>query len=309
MLKRGIIAAFAFALLPLPSWGAMQLTPADGGPGGGEYRITCPIASFVIGFNVRVGYWLDQLEPVCGLIDLDNPGNATGSFHFKKIVDAMEPRVTGGSGGGYTDVSCPDSDEVVVAIEVEVAHSDGNIYASNLFPICQRIKPPGDRAQGHGARFGGKSGPTYENVGVLSCPPGQWAVGIHGNSGSYIDSVGLVCDDAFRPGGVSTAPAPASPKIIALPKTTTSKDPALQALTTFGQQFPAPTINGAGVDVCLHWGTSCGAPAADEFCRRKGFTASVSNAVQNDAPPTLILGDNAVCKDPGCDRFSAISCR
>jgi hypothetical protein len=309
MLMRTVVAALAAALLPLPSWAAMQLTPARGGPGGGEYRITCPIASYLIGFEVRVGYWLDQLEPICGLIDFDNPGNAAGSYRFKRVVDAMEPRVTGGSGGGLTETSCADLDQVVVAIELEIAHSDGDTYASNVFPICQRMGPPGDRREAHGARFGGKTDPTYENVGVLSCPQGQWAVGVHGASGIYIDSLGLVCDDAFRPGGVTKAPAPASPALVLVPQKTANKDPYLKALGALSHEFPAPTIDGAGVDVCLHWGSSCGAPAADEFCRRQGLTASLSSTVQNDAPPTLILGDNAMCKDPGCDRFSAISCK
>jgi hypothetical protein len=286
----------------------MQLTNAVGGAGGGEYRITCPIASFLIGFNARVGYWLDQLEPVCGLIDLDNPGNAAGSFHFKRVVDAMEPRVTGGTGGEYTDVSCPDSDEVVVALEVEVAHSDGHTYASNFFPICQRIRTPGDRSQGHGARWA-HSGPTYEKVGVLSCPPGQWAVGVHGTSGIYIDSLGLVCDDAFRPGGVSQAPAPKPAGKIILSPVEMTGGAASAVLKALFHEFPAPLINGAGVDACLHWGTECGDAAANEFCKRQGYSQTSGYSYKVDSPPTLILGDNAICKDAGCDRFAAITCR
>jgi hypothetical protein len=73
--------------------------------------------------------------------------------------------------------------------------------------------------------------------------------------------------------------------------------------------FNAPMFAGYAVDICLHWGQACGKPAADEFCRRQGFAESVSHAIQNDTPPTLVLGDNTVCDLALCDRFSAITCR
>ena len=75
-----------------------------------------------------------------------------------------------------------------------------------------------------------------------------------------------------------------------------------------GGRFVEPVVTGYGVDICLNWGANCGKPAADEFCRRQGFAESSSSTVREDAPPTLVLGDNAVCGEGFCDRFSEIVC-
>lgn len=73
-------------------------------------------------------------------------------------------------------------------------------------------------------------------------------------------------------------------------------------------QFNAPTVGNYGVDVCLNWGTNCGQPAADEFCRRHGYARSTAQGVFESGPPTLVLGDNAVCDQSFCNRFAYITC-
>jgi hypothetical protein len=73
-------------------------------------------------------------------------------------------------------------------------------------------------------------------------------------------------------------------------------------------RFQNPQVNGYAVDICLNFSANCEKPAADEFCRRQGFAGSVSHTIQPDTPPTLILGDNAICSEGFCDRFSEIVC-
>jgi hypothetical protein len=85
-------------------------------------------------------------------------------------------------------------------------------------------------------------------------------------------------------------------------------DAGAQAVQGLSRQFAAPTVGAYGIDVCLNWGTSCGQPAADEFCRRQGYARATEQGVLEDAPPTLVLGDNAVCDQPFCDRFAYITC-
>ena len=77
------------------------------------------------------------------------------------------------------------------------------------------------------------------------------------------------------------------------------------------QQFFAPSIGGNRVDVCLHWGTQCGEPAASAFCQRVGYDrASAWTIAQNIGAqtPTLVLGDGAVCAQAGCDGFDTVTC-
>jgi hypothetical protein len=70
-----------------------------------------------------------------------------------------------------------------------------------------------------------------------------------------------------------------------------------------------PMFAGYPLDICLKWGQGCGKQAADEFCRRQGFARSVSHSVQNDSPPTIIMGDYVLCEQGFCDRFADIVCR
>jgi hypothetical protein len=72
--------------------------------------------------------------------------------------------------------------------------------------------------------------------------------------------------------------------------------------------FQNPAVNGVRVDWCLFWARQCGKPAADEFCRRQGFTQSASFKVLNDQPPTFVIGSGQICREASCDGFSEIVC-
>ncbi|MDP3937075.1 MAG: PAN domain-containing protein [Deltaproteobacteria bacterium] len=78
-----------------------------------------------------------------------------------------------------------------------------------------------------------------------------------------------------------------------------------------GQTYNQPTFNNYRVDWCLNWGANCGGPAATEFCHRMGYSqATAWTQAQNigSFSPTLLLGDGAVCNQPGCDGFDSITC-
>ena len=49
---------------------------------------------------------------------------------------------------------------------------------------------------------------------------------------------------------------------------------SLPRLLTAQETFREPKIDGTRVDWCLSWGTDCGQPAANEFCRRPGLQES-----------------------------------
>lgn len=75
-----------------------------------------------------------------------------------------------------------------------------------------------------------------------------------------------------------------------------------------GTPLPAgPQINGYAIDNCLHWGTSCGKPAADAYCQRIGQGAA-SSYQMGRIHPTLVLGDNRVCNQELCVGFTGIQC-
>lgn len=73
-----------------------------------------------------------------------------------------------------------------------------------------------------------------------------------------------------------------------------------------------PRYNGYRLDWCQTFGTNCGAPAADLYCRKLGYAGLHSFAFQGPiTQQTMTVGNNAVC-DPRfhrCDSFGWVRCR
>ncbi len=75
--------------------------------------------------------------------------------------------------------------------------------------------------------------------------------------------------------------------------------------------FANPIWKGHRLDVCLQWGANCGKPAADAFCRSKGF--STAQHAESDPEPgyasTRVISSDQVCTGPNCTGFQQIVCR
>ncbi|HEV8374739.1 MAG TPA: hypothetical protein VGR38_00735 [Candidatus Polarisedimenticolia bacterium] len=75
--------------------------------------------------------------------------------------------------------------------------------------------------------------------------------------------------------------------------------------------FPRPVKDGRRIDVCYVWGSLCGAPAANAYCRLMGFARSSTFTIDKGIgaqSATLVLGDGKVCNQPSCDGFASITC-
>lgn len=78
-----------------------------------------------------------------------------------------------------------------------------------------------------------------------------------------------------------------------------------------GRVFANPVWGKRRLDWCLRWGTECGTPAADAFCRAQGFVAAL-HALPDEAPgnsSTRVIGDGRLCDGPRCRGFQQIICR
>lgn len=79
-----------------------------------------------------------------------------------------------------------------------------------------------------------------------------------------------------------------------------------------GRRFDNPLLNGRRVDWCREWATNCGAPAADLYCKKRGFYGAKSWAqapnIGAQGQTTMCLGTGQLCQAPHCDGFSFISC-
>ena len=73
-------------------------------------------------------------------------------------------------------------------------------------------------------------------------------------------------------------------------------------------RYNNPKVKGYALDYCRTWGQNCGRPAADAYCRSKGYRRALRYRVKQNAPPTRVIGDGRVCNAPGCDRIDWVAC-
>jgi hypothetical protein len=63
----------------------------------------------------------------------------------------------------------------------------------------------------------------------------------------------------------------------------------------------------ARLDVCLHFGKSCGKPAADDFCYLMGYERATIFETE-PATPTRVINFGQECRGPHCRAFKLIVC-
>ncbi|MGH1352021.1 MAG: hypothetical protein ACRBBN_14610 [Methyloligellaceae bacterium] len=88
---------------------------------------------------------------------------------------------------------------------------------------------------------------------------------------------------------------------------------AVARIETDDAVFVKPEWKGNRLDWCLEWGRQCGKPAADAFCKQKGFSPSaksfeIDRKIGNRSP-TKVISTGKVCSRPSCDGFQVIVCR
>lgn len=192
-------------------------TPAEGGPGGNPFSLKCPTGqwgawsqTYLVGVNMRLGALMDYVELICALVDPQSVQKSV-RFAYTLPAEAMpRPRGAGGTGGkGFYAAQCSSFDQVVTQLRVETASylekGQFKAFVADASVGCLHMNPPKDFAAPTGThRVGaGYDKANYAWLDPLSCPPGQWAVGIHGRAGQYVDRLGLICDTQFQ--------APAAP--------------------------------------------------------------------------------------------------
>ncbi len=73
------------------------------------------------------------------------------------------------------------------------------------------------------------------------------------------------------------------------------------------RSYFAPSVDGFRLDSCLTSENDCGKPAADNFCKAKGYEHAL--LFQREAAPyTKRLGSGELCTGPDCASFRQIKC-
>lgn len=79
--------------------------------------------------------------------------------------------------------------------------------------------------------------------------------------------------------------------------------------TNSRQRFVDPEIDGVRLDWCRVYGGECGQPAADAFCRRRGYERAERFLAPNAGPTTTkVISSGEECQGPICTTFFLVEC-
>lgn len=72
--------------------------------------------------------------------------------------------------------------------------------------------------------------------------------------------------------------------------------------------YVKPMAGKRRLDWCLDYGTGCGKPAANFYCKAKGHDKAVNFKIDENIFMTRLLKTGQKCTDPSCDGFKFIDC-
>lgn len=177
-------ALFGAALLFGSPFGAEPARATDlravGGSGGNDYRFEGNAPGYVVGFQGKMGAWIDQLQIVCAGWD----ANAVS------LLQGEPSEAVGDSTGGEPGSElCPEGWAIVeTAIQVQ---REPLVLHSVVFK-CRPVSGGGEvvsRSFGSTEEIGG----FRVSAIVEACPEGEMMSGFHGRSGEYVDAFGMIC--------------------------------------------------------------------------------------------------------------------
>ncbi len=200
------VAALGVLILRLHVASATEFR-AVGGSGGFSYRVNCPSGSLMVGVTGFTGEWVDRLQVICAPM-------SNGALGPPKVA----PEVLGDSRGGVPNsAQCAPGTAVYRVEPWFTAKRDASgKTAGFLDELRMNCKDVQSGIQNPGAAYspnlltGGTGGHNFSSFAQEPqiCPEGEFAVGIHGNAGQFIDSLGIQCAPAIAGPGVGLGRAP-----------------------------------------------------------------------------------------------------
>ena len=177
-----IVIAVALLACNWPQHGALaKVFPAVGDNGDVQEKQPdlCPAGNFLIGLNVRVGDWMDQLAIICG--HLDSSGNVTGLYYGT-------PR--GGTGGAAPVPMTCGGNEIMTG--VAFTFTPNNAQVRRLTFHCASMQAVGVQADAVIGNTTFPAGPP-PNPPRQDCPAGEAINGLLVNYGAAVNAVGISC--------------------------------------------------------------------------------------------------------------------
>jgi len=319
---------------------AVSYLPPIGGNGGGQFKAPCGPTENLTGFELRVGDDVDAIRPVCvvtyGPAKIGEPPLTTGSGLMPAPgpqgglfgnLQVVAPGWFGGPGGHIERLLCPAHTPVVIGMDIAAEGVD-TITVNNIHMYCGQAVAAQTLPAYPSAIFdapGYKPSPGWLGVGIDGdparvvgghqvCPAGQVAVGLHGRSGKWLDSMGLICgaprlDTSVKSLGrvvPSANPGPAIPVCDAARSARARNSPAAPSLeaqcnaskhpaVALGRVAPSPSS--APIPVCdaAQSARARNSPAAASLeaqCRSIGGGQGIERSPDELAAAGKMLADN-----------------
>jgi len=185
LLLAGVLT-FAVTSLLFSTPTAAESTRMHGGVGGEWFTRQCPAGQFLVRFNGSTGLYVDEITPWCAVVKNNRWRDRD------KIAIAL---VGGGGGTASGEQPLCATNRLIGSLRVGrtinlLPGASGNVFVATIDALCVPIRGRGGPltgAQLHSSITGN------QDVKTLSCPRGQFATGISGRSGFYIDAIRLDC--------------------------------------------------------------------------------------------------------------------
>jgi hypothetical protein len=266
------VTALVFGAAPMmvPAVASIGMTPA-----------TCGAGEYMVGVAGRSGDWINAIRPVCQSWD---PATSTaGSTRNGPIHGAPV-------GGGGVAI-CPRG-SAVSGIEIRHVTRGDDMVLQYVAPQCRTILPPRDIVEIGRLQFGQGGSPTPSSgPSFHGCGPRELAIGISVALGAaHVAEVDIKCK--FAPGP--------SPQM-------TSRDTGRGTRLYTGPTIRTASGDDVSLDFCREFGTNCGQPAANAFCRAHGELVATTFQPASRIGVTAVIANGRIC-GPACDGFSSIEC-
>ena len=163
--------------------------PVQGGWGGSYARMMCPAGTYLDGFTGYSGAWIDMLYPKCKRVETNE--------EVMIELDAVAKRRFGDSTGGLSTSPTCNRGEAMFALEFTMTEKHSRpefveqirFYCASMTTNDRRDRRPHQIGKGSRPRQIGSD----LFVHFMACPANEWAIGIHGHHGLYVDGLGLIC--------------------------------------------------------------------------------------------------------------------
>lgn len=200
---RGIAIAWFITLTILAGAGtSAKATNREvaGGPGGKAFSMRCGSGAYMTGIYARAeewdsthrnyrmstgiyasaGKWINGVGLICVPIDAQRRPGEGARKGYAGGIDGAENGIRCASGRGMTDI----------ALTFTQGNGLARQYVDSIHLFCRYDSRNGlhDPINSGDGQLHGKE------TAYLRCPQGEYAVGLRGRAGSYLDALGLICN-------------------------------------------------------------------------------------------------------------------